>query len=140
MKVDATPESAKPADAASPAIALGSPEFQKQISQKVTYDATRRIFLRNSALAMVGVGRRARSGCSARSMPPTRPAPRKKILVAIFQRGAADGLNVVVPHGEKRYYELRPTIAIPRPERRPRRRLRPSIWTASSACIRRSRR
>ncbi len=43
------------------------------------------------------------------------PSPRKKILVAIFQRGAADGLNVVVPHGEKAYYGLRPTIAIPRP-------------------------
>ena len=43
------------------------------------------------------------------------PAPRKKILVAIFQRGAADGLNVVVPHGESAYYSLRPTIAIPRP-------------------------
>jgi uncharacterized protein (DUF1501 family) len=43
------------------------------------------------------------------------PSPRKKILVAIFQRGAADGLNVVVPHGEKAYYDLRPTIAIPRP-------------------------
>jgi uncharacterized protein (DUF1501 family) len=43
------------------------------------------------------------------------PSPRKKILVAIFQRGAADGLNVVVPHGEKAYYTLRPTIAVPRP-------------------------
>jgi uncharacterized protein (DUF1501 family) len=43
------------------------------------------------------------------------PAGRKKILVAIFQRGAADGLNVVVPHGEDAYYGLRPTIAIPRP-------------------------
>jgi uncharacterized protein (DUF1501 family) len=43
------------------------------------------------------------------------PGPRKKILVAIFQRGAADGLNVIVPHGEKAYYSLRPTIAIPRP-------------------------
>ena len=43
------------------------------------------------------------------------PAPRKKILVAIFQRGAADGLNIVVPHGEKAYYDLRPTLAIPRP-------------------------
>ena len=43
------------------------------------------------------------------------PGGRKKILVAIFQRGAADGLNIVVPHGEKAYYDLRPTIAIPRP-------------------------
>lgn len=43
------------------------------------------------------------------------PLPRKKILVAIFQRGAADGLNIVVPHGESHYYQLRPTIAVPRP-------------------------
>jgi uncharacterized protein (DUF1501 family) len=46
----------------------------------------------------------------------------KKILVAIFQRGAADGLNVVVPHGEKAYYDLRPTIAIPRPTSDPGRK------------------
>jgi uncharacterized protein (DUF1501 family) len=37
-----------------------------------------------------------------------------KKLVVIFQRGAADGLNIVVPHREKTYYELRPTIAIPK--------------------------
>jgi uncharacterized protein (DUF1501 family) len=76
--------------------------------------SSRRIFLRNSALAMVGVGsaplwlERALYAADA-------PSPRKKILVAIFQRGAADGLNVVVPHGEKAYYALRPTIAVPRP-------------------------
>src|SRR3954447_46308 len=76
---------------------------------------SRRIFLRDSALAMVGVGtaplwlKRALYAAGA-------PAPRKKILVAIFQRGAADGLNVVVPHGERGYYSLRPTIAIPRPD------------------------
>ena len=75
---------------------------------------TRRIFLRNSALAMVGAGsaplwlERALYAADA-------PSPRKKILVAIFQRGAADGLNVVVPHGEKAYYGLRPTISVPRP-------------------------
>jgi len=40
---------------------------------------------------------------------------KRKILVAIFQRGAADGLNVVVPFADKRYYELRPTIGIPAP-------------------------
>ncbi len=40
---------------------------------------------------------------------------RKKILIAIFQRGAVDGLNVVIPHGEPAYYGLRPTIALPRP-------------------------
>src|ERR1700726_2414395 len=74
----------------------------------------RRVFLRNSALAMVGVGtaplwlERALYAVDA-------PSPRKKILVAIFQRGAADGLNIVVPHGEKAYYAMRPTIAVPRP-------------------------
>jgi uncharacterized protein (DUF1501 family) len=32
----------------------------------------------------------------------------------IFQRGAADGLNIVVPHGEQAYYAMRPSINIPR--------------------------
>ena len=93
---------------------------------------TRRLFLKNSALAMVGVG--ARPAWLARARRRRR-APAKKILVAIFQRGAADGLNVVVPHGEKDYYELRPTIASS--QRMDERR---STSTASSACIRRSRR
>ncbi len=39
----------------------------------------------------------------------------KKIVVAIFQRGAVDGLNVVIPYGEKTYYDARPNISIPRP-------------------------
>lgn len=40
---------------------------------------------------------------------------KKKVLVTIFQRGAVDGLNMVVPHAESSYYDLRPTIAIPAP-------------------------
>jgi uncharacterized protein (DUF1501 family) len=47
------------------------------------------------------------------------PARRKKVLIAIFQRGAVDGLNVVVPHAEAAYYALRPSIAIPRPDGSP---------------------
>ena len=43
-------------------------------------------------------------------------SPRRKILIAIFQRGAADGLNMVVPFFEKRYYQLRPGIAIAPPK------------------------
>ena len=75
---------------------------------------TRRFFLRNSALAMVGAGAAPR--WLERALYAADGArARQKILVAIFQRGAADGLNVVVPHGEKAYYDLRPTIAIPRP-------------------------
>jgi uncharacterized protein (DUF1501 family) len=38
-----------------------------------------------------------------------------KTLVCIFQRGAVDGLNMVVPHGDSFYYRERPRIAIPRP-------------------------
>ena len=40
---------------------------------------------------------------------------KRKILITIFQRGAVDGLNVIVPHGESEYYNLRPTIAVPKP-------------------------
>jgi uncharacterized protein (DUF1501 family) len=40
----------------------------------------------------------------------------RKVLVAVFQRGAVDGLNVVVPYGEKAYYDARPSIAIPKSE------------------------
>jgi len=40
---------------------------------------------------------------------------RRRVLIAIFQRGALDGLNMVVPFGEQAYYAARPSIAIPRP-------------------------
>jgi uncharacterized protein (DUF1501 family) len=72
---------------------------------------TRRFFLRASAVAMAGVG----------AAPPwliraaAADGNKRKILVAIFQRGAADGLNVIVPFFEKLYYQLRPTIAVAAP-------------------------
>src|SRR5262245_49130835 len=76
---------------------------------------TRRYFMRSAALAVAGSGiapgwllRAAAQGQS-----------RRKILVSIFQRGAADGLNVVVPYFEKTYYDLRPTIAVPAPGTKP---------------------
>jgi len=73
---------------------------------------TRRLFLKSSGLAMFGIG--AAPMWLARAADG--PSPRKKVLVAVFQRGAVDGLNVVVPFGEKNYYALRPTIAIPAPK------------------------
>src|SRR5580693_4503194 len=78
---------------------------------------SRRIFLKDSALAIFGVG--AIPAWLSRSVYAAGAKPRKKILVAIFQRGAVDGLNVVVPFGEPRYYALRPTIAIPQPDGSP---------------------
>jgi uncharacterized protein (DUF1501 family) len=47
---------------------------------------------------------------------PRNRAPQGDILVVIFLRGAADTLNMVVPHGEDAYYALRPTLGIPRPD------------------------
>lgn len=75
---------------------------------------SRRLFLKNSALAMFGVGS-VPAWMSRALYAKEAPGERKKILIAIFQRGAVDGLNVVVPHGERAYYASRPTIAIPRP-------------------------
>jgi len=46
-----------------------------------------------------------------------RNAPKGKVLICLFQRGAADALNIVVPHGERAYYAMRPSIAIPQPTR-----------------------
>jgi uncharacterized protein (DUF1501 family) len=63
---------------------------------------------------MVGVGS-APLWLERAALAGDAPGRRKKVLVAIFQRGAADGLNIVVPHGERRYYSLRPTIAVPQP-------------------------
>ena len=72
---------------------------------------TRRVFLRNGSAALVSLGFTpafiARAAQAAQA--------RKKILVAVFQRGAVDGLNMIVPFGERAYYAGRPSIAIPRP-------------------------
>ena len=75
---------------------------------------SRRLFLKNSALAMIGIGS-APAWLGRALYAADAPSPRKKVLVAIFQRGAVDGLNMVVPFAEKRYYEIRPNIAIPAP-------------------------
>src|SRR5215467_5052074 len=74
---------------------------------------TRRVFVRNGALSVVGTAAipsflaRAAFGAAETTSHPKR-------LVVIFQRGAADGLNIVVPHGEPQYYRMRPSINIPR--------------------------
>jgi uncharacterized protein (DUF1501 family) len=74
---------------------------------------TRRCFLRASAVAMAGVGAAPLWLIRAAAQE----GKKRKILVAIFQRGAADGLNMVVPFFEKSYYDLRPTIAVPDPSK-----------------------
>ena len=74
-------------------------------------NTNRRFFLRNGALAVAGTA--AIPSFLVRSvLAEAAPSPGGR-LVVIFQRGAADGLNVVVPYREKNYYAMRPTIAIP---------------------------
>src|SRR5687768_2371868 len=80
----------------------------------------RRVFMKSGALSMVTLGlspsflRRTAYGAELLQGAAAKGG-RGKTLVCIFQRGAADALNVVVPHGDRAYYTSRPTIAIPRP-------------------------
>jgi len=76
----------------------------------MTFD--RRLFLKSSGLALVAGGFIPR--VFVRMASAETPAS-SRFLVAIFLRGAVDGLNVVVPWGEAAYYSARPTIAVPRP-------------------------
>ncbi|HEY7099717.1 MAG TPA: DUF1501 domain-containing protein [Terriglobales bacterium] len=72
---------------------------------------TRRVFLSNSAMAVVGTA--TIPSFLSRAAFGTASGATKR-LVVVFQRGAADGLNMVVPHGEPAYYAMRPSINIPR--------------------------
>jgi uncharacterized protein (DUF1501 family) len=81
----------------------------------------RRLFLKQGGVALASVGLVGaapsflkRAVVEAQGLTAT-PNARRKTLIAIFQRGAVDGLNMVVPHGERSYYDLRPQIAIPQP-------------------------
>ena len=74
---------------------------------------SRRCFMKDGALALVSLGFAPRF--LARTAAST--AGRRKVLVAVFQRGAVDGLNMVVPFGERSYYAARPSIGIPVPQR-----------------------
>src|SRR6476661_7103896 len=79
----------------------------------------RRVFMKSGAMALATMGLNPtflRKTVFAQDL--LRGAARNgkgKVLVVLFQRGAADALNVVVPHGEQAYYKMRPAIAVPRP-------------------------
>src|SRR5262247_895774 len=78
----------------------------------------RRFFLKSGgiALASVGVSLSAPGFLERAVLGNVLTGGKRKTLIAIFQRGAVDGLNMVVPFGESNYYSLRPSIAIPKPE------------------------
>jgi uncharacterized protein (DUF1501 family) len=76
----------------------------------------RRVFVKAGGLALVSLGldpvflTRA-----AYAVERRRGTAGGKALVCLFQRGAVDGLSMVVPFGEPDYYRERPRIAVPRP-------------------------
>lgn len=72
---------------------------------------SRRALLGASALSSLGFLLRPRAGFAqvSKSAEGVENSP---VLVCVFLRGAADGLNIVVPHGEAEYYRLRPGIAV----------------------------
>ncbi|HEU4769970.1 MAG TPA: DUF1501 domain-containing protein [Pyrinomonadaceae bacterium] len=78
----------------------------------------RRFFLKSGgiALASLGVSLSAPSFLERVVLGSQPTGRRRKTLIAIFQRGAVDGLNMVVPFGESNYYNARPSIAIPKPD------------------------
>jgi uncharacterized protein (DUF1501 family) len=74
---------------------------------------SRRYFLKSGGIAMLGMA--SLPSFLQRAVAST-VSPNKKKMIVLFQRGAMDGLNVVVPFAEPNYYQMRPTIAIPQPQ------------------------
>jgi len=75
---------------------------------------SRRYFMKQGGVALVGLS--TMPAFLQRAVAST-PGVGKKQLIVLFQRGAADGLNIVVPFAEPNYYRMRPSIAIPQPKR-----------------------
>ena len=73
---------------------------------------SRRRFLKSTGLGFLALG-----------LPPAflvraaeaQQTGKGKVMVVVFQRGAMDGLNAVIPFKDRAYYTLRPSIAIPEP-------------------------
>src|SRR5947199_1461510 len=78
---------------------------------------SRRVFVKSGGLALFSLGLDplflARAAFAVR---PSAGPPDRRMLVCLFQRGAVDGLNMVVPHGDPLYYRERPRIAVPEPD------------------------
>ena len=73
---------------------------------------SRRVFMKNGGMALLSLG--FAPAFLARTVEASMNT-RRKVLIAILQRGAVDGLNMIVPFGEREYYAARPSIAVPRP-------------------------
>jgi uncharacterized protein (DUF1501 family) len=82
-----------------------------QDPQSCAASVTRRGLMVGASMALLGWATR-RSALAQVAISPRR-GPRN-VLVVVFLRGGADGLSLVVPHGDEAYYRLRPTLAVPR--------------------------
>src|SRR5918998_1973486 len=83
---------------------------------------SRRFFLKQGGVALAGIGLAASAPSFLKRVAAAEglsvaPNGRRKTLITIFQRGAVDGLNMVVPYGESAYYDARPGLAIAQPGR-----------------------
>jgi uncharacterized protein (DUF1501 family) len=81
------------------------------------HPVNRRVFLKGGALSLVTLGlspQFLQRTAMAMALPR---AARGKTLIVLFQRGAADALNVLVPFGDAHYYAARPQLAIATPAR-----------------------
>src|SRR6266850_2894799 len=78
---------------------------------------TRRLFLKSSGVALATFAA-APSFLKRTVLAHTAGAAGKDhpIIIAIFQRGAMDGISAVIPFGDKSYYSVRPNIAVPEPK------------------------
>src|SRR5690242_11851438 len=78
---------------------------------------SRRVFLKSGGLALFSVGMEplflARAAYNPYRLLPFPTVPDQPVLVCLFMRGAVDGLNVIVPYGDRFYYRERPRIAVP---------------------------
>jgi uncharacterized protein (DUF1501 family) len=72
---------------------------------------------RRGLLRSIGIGSLALPAWFPRLAFAATPAPERDILICVFLRGGADGLNIVVPFAEDRYYDSRPLLAIRPPSR-----------------------
>src|SRR5690349_11876679 len=89
------------------------PDNWKHLCEDGTMLVERRVFLKTGGWALLGAAP-ASSLLTQALCDWTDSCPGNKRLVVVFQRGGADGLNMVVPHGERAYYAMRPSISIPR--------------------------
>jgi uncharacterized protein (DUF1501 family) len=88
-------------------------------------DNSRRFFLKRGGVALATIGLASNAPTFLQRIALAEglsigPSGRRKTLISIFQRGAVDGISMVVPYGEGgAYYDVRPGLAIPQPGRGP---------------------